>query len=163
MKNRQKNEKISSLAALLLFAVFAVCIMMVLLTGAKVYQRLVRRDQVNYDRRTAVSYLAARIRHADCLEGIRTEHDDGMDVLVITEMIEGVLYETRIYCHNGYICELFTFAESTSLPEDGVQVMPAASLEADVQDGYIQIKITDEEGYQQTFAQYLRSGKELSE
>lgn len=158
MKKNLNEEKISGLAALLLFAVFAVCILLVLLTGAKIYQRLVQRDQANYDSRTAVSYLAAKIRQSDQLDCLET---NGTDMLVITEEIEGEWYETRIYCYDGYLCELFTIAGSDSLPEDGIRVLPANALKVAMEDGAVRLEITDTNGQVQSLRLSLRSGKEF--
>lgn len=162
MKKERKEEKISALMALLLFAVFAVCIMFVLLTGAKVYQRLVRRDQENYDSRTAVSYMAAKVRQSDSTGCLSVKDIDGTRMLVITEEIEGTVYETRIYHYAGYICELFTVAESSSSLADGIRVLEAQALWVDVQDGDICVEITDTKGNVQSLKLSLRSGKELA-
>ena len=43
------------LSALLLLGVFAVCVLVVLLTGAEAYQRLNQRDRAAYDTRTPLS------------------------------------------------------------------------------------------------------------
>ena len=60
MKKKTTQHHIDALAALLLFGVFAVCVLAVLLSGADAYQRLTRRDQNAFDRRTAAQYLATR-------------------------------------------------------------------------------------------------------
>ncbi len=46
MKKRTTQHHIDGLAALLLFGIFAVCVLMVLLTGANAYRRLTERDQI---------------------------------------------------------------------------------------------------------------------
>jgi len=136
MKIRQNNRKAESLLALLLFAVFAVCILTVLLTGADVYQRLSSRDQSSYDQRTAAQYLATRIRQADTADGVTLRVFEGRDALVLVQEIDGVRYETMLYCHDGYLCELFMEAEAlldedgayTVVPEDGEKVLAADTL-----------------------------------
>lgn len=111
MNREQRKTRIESLLALLLFGVFALCVLVVLLTGADAYKGLTERDRTNYDGRTAAQYLTTRVRQADALEGIRLESFAGLDALVVSEDIEGELYETRIYCYDGYIRELFAVAE----------------------------------------------------
>ena len=57
----QKHDHLfhqDGLAALLLFGIFAVCVLMVLLTGANAYRRLTERDQQAYQRRTCAQYLS---------------------------------------------------------------------------------------------------------
>ena len=70
---------------LLLFGVFAVCILSVLLTGADAYRRLSQRDQSGYEHRTASQYLTTRVRQADRLGGVRVDTFDGQDTLVLSE------------------------------------------------------------------------------
>ena len=56
MRNYTKERSLSTLAALLTFALFAIGILSVLLGGAKVYRRLNQRDQQSYDSRTCAQY-----------------------------------------------------------------------------------------------------------
>ena len=42
---------------LLLFCVFAVCVLSVLLTGAGAYRRLTERDRVSYDRQIGRAHV----------------------------------------------------------------------------------------------------------
>lgn len=161
MKNDERKTKIGSLLTLLLFAVFAVCVLAVLLTGADAYRHIVRRGQSGYDGRTAAQYLTTRVRQADTSEGIRTESFDGLDTLVLTEEIDGQRYETRIYCHDGYLRELFAAADSGLAPEDGEKVLPLESLMLSFSDGELQAELT-ENGRTQRLLLSQRSGEEVS-
>ena len=58
---------------LLLFGVFAVCVLIVLLTGAKAYRGLTERDRTAYDRRTCVQYIATKVRQGDVEGGVTVE------------------------------------------------------------------------------------------
>ena len=77
MKTGQNKRNIDNLLVLLLFGVFAVCILSVLLTGADVYQRLASRDQRSYGQRTAAQFLTTRVRQADRLGDVRIESFEG--------------------------------------------------------------------------------------
>ena len=94
MNRNQNRWKMGSLMALLLFVIFAVCILAVLLTGADVYKRLVERDRNSYSYRTAASFLTTKVRQADRLDALEVQQHEGQDVLVIAEEIEGSRYET---------------------------------------------------------------------
>ena len=65
MKEQTKKSHISGIMVLLLFAVFMVSVLLVLLTGADVYQRMAQRGQESYNQRTAAQYIATRVRQAD--------------------------------------------------------------------------------------------------
>ena len=147
------------LLVLLLFGVLAACILSVLLTGASAYRRLTERDDAAYDRRTATQYVATRIHQADVLDGVFVEEFAGTQALVLAEEIEGDLYETRIYCYDGYIRELFSAAGNDFLPEDGEKVLEAAAMEFGETDGLLQCSILSAEGSWDHVTISLRSGK----
>lgn len=161
MSKKQKQFKISGIMALLLFAVFAVCVLIVLLNGANVYNRLVKRDKYSYDSRTAAQYFITRVRQADSLDGIRIEDFDGNDALILSDDIDGEIYETRVYFYDGYIRELYTLSGSEILPEYGTQVLEAKSLKTEEKDGMIYAEITTPDGSSDRFSLYVRSGREV--
>jgi len=57
---------------------------------------------------------------------------DGCDALTLKETIDGTDYLTRVYCHEGFLRELFC-AESASLsPEDGEKILSLESLKMEL-------------------------------
>lgn len=135
---KEKTSKLTDLLALLLLAVFAVCVLFVLLTGAKVYRNLVRSGGTRFERRTAVQYVTTRVRQA---ESVSVAEFEGCDALVIPEEIGGKTYLTRVYVYDGYIRELFCAETANLSPEDGEKILPAESLEFDVEDGILSVSI----------------------
>ena len=164
MKQPQhKHEHMDSLVALLLFGVFAVCILSVLLTGADAYRRLTQRDQASYNYRTAVQYLATRIRQMDRAGSVSVRAFEGRDALVLTEEIDGARYETRVYDHDGYLCELFTAADSGAMPEDGEKILPVDTLRIYMEEpleNQIRFLIRMLDGHEEELILFLRSGEE---
>ena len=163
MRIRQNKRKADSILVLLLFTVFAVCILAVLLTGADVYQRLSERDQDSYDQRTAGQYLATRVRQADRLGAVHVADFQGVDALVFTEEIDGALYETRIYCYDGYLRELFAEAGGEFVPEDGEKVLEAQVLSLAHTGRTLAAELTDSAGETRNLTLYLRSGEGAAE
>ena len=158
-KKETRQHHMESLVVLLLFGVFAVCILSVLLTGAGVYRRLTERDTAAFERRTAAQYIAAKVRQADQRSGVSVGVFDGRDALVLTEEIDGVVYETRIYCHDGYLRELFAEAGTDLSAEDGQPVMEAQALHA-AWDGRLLVELRDADGGWERMTLYPRSGEE---
>ena len=64
MKRRLTEYHFDGLIALTLFGVFAVCVLIVLLTGADAYRRLVVRGDEVIDRNACVQYISTRVRQA---------------------------------------------------------------------------------------------------
>lgn len=159
MRKERGKGNIAGLAALLLFGVFAVCILFVLLTGADTYQRLAERDQSAYSQRTVAQYIATRVRQADGLDQVSVSDFGGLDALVLTEEIGGELYQTRVYCYGGTIRELFTLDVDGFAPEDGEKILPAEGLDLTLDGQVLTVVITNADGTVQELTLYLRSGE----
>ena len=156
-----------SLLALLLLLVFAVCVLSVLLTGADTYQALTKRDQDSYDRRTAAQYLATRVRQAHQTGGVTAADFQGCDALELTDIIDGELYVTRIYCYDGYLRELFSAAEAPMTPADGEKVLEARALtvqwlDQDAGGRLLTAQLTNTNGTTEQVVLAVRGGEEAA-
>ena len=157
MKNEQSKSRITDLAAMVVFVVFAVCVLMVLLAGANSYQSVTARGQLCYDRRTAAQYLAMHLRQADRAGGVEVQSFDGVDALVLHDTVDGQPYITRIYCWQGHIRELFGLHSGSFSPEDGEVLLPAERLTFAVQDSMLELQLEFADGTKQALTLYLRS------
>lgn len=132
--------------ALLLFGVFAVCLLAVLLTGANSYQSLTQRDRTASDSRTCAQYLSTRVRQADQYQAIGVEPFGGGDALSFRQDIDGREYLTRVYVWDGWLMELFSAADTALSPQDGERIMAAQALTAEQRDGLLYLSITPAQG-----------------
>lgn len=159
MTKRNRANSISGLAALLVFCVFAVGILSVLLSGASAYRRLTERDQMAYDSRTCVQYVATKVRQASapgCV--LLSEFGDG-DALVIVQEYDGLEYWTRVYCYDGWLMELFASASDDFDPEDGEKIMEAQSLTLTQTGAFLGVTIVDGSGTKMEQTLFLRGGE----
>lgn len=156
MRRKPLQHHIDSLAALLLFGVFAACVLMVLLTGADAYRRLTLRDQAAYDRRTCTQYIAARVRQADYAGGIAVEDFGGCEALVLEADAD---YRTWLYCLDGWLMELYCFAEEPLAPEDGERLIEAEGMQLSLENGLLTVDVTAGDGTEDTLLLSLRSGE----
>lgn len=156
MRNQRAKQHIDALAALLLFGIFAVCVLGVLLAGAGAYQRLTARDAAAAERRIRVQYIATRVRQADTADQVSVDELGGIPALRLPEA-DG--YVTWVYCCGGWLMEMYTSAESDLAPEDGTRLMEAAALSLSLEDGLLQIGITGPEGEEDWLYLTLRSGE----
>ena len=160
---REKDHSLNGLLALLLFGIFAACVLSVLLMGADAYQRLTERDRESYESRTVAQYIATRVRQADRSGGISAGAFGGSDALELWERVDGEDYLTRVYCYDGWLRELFTDASGDFAPEDGEPVLEAESLSVSLSGaGLLTVEITSADGETQQVTLYLRSGKEAA-
>ena len=156
MKQRTVKHNIDGLAALLLFGIFAACVLSVLLSGAGAYRRLTQRDLAAYDRRTGLQYVAARVRQADRQGAVTVEEFGGAPALCL-EDAEG--YFTWVYYYDGYIAELYTSGDDGLTPADGDPVIAVQSLEFALKDGLLSVHMTDAQGQEDTLLLSLRGGE----
>ena len=146
MKNNNMERSVSTLAALLMFALFAVGILSVLLSGAGVYQRLTQRDQISYDSRTCTQYIATKLRQVPAPGAVAVADFGDGDALVIRETINQEEYLTRIYCHDGWLMELFTGTGGGFSPEDGEKILPLDGMSVEREGSLLTISLSGEDG-----------------
>lgn len=122
---KEKNGKITDILAAAVFAVFALCVLLVLLAAAGVYRDLVDSGEERFLRRTAAQYLTMRVRQAESVE--RAEFG-GCPALVFREETPQEVYLTRVYCYDGSLRELYCPESAQLLPADGEVILPADSI-----------------------------------
>ena len=166
MKQRNKSIDMSALAPLLLFALFACCVVLVLLFGADIYRGLAQRDRENYQQRTAVQYLTTRVRQSDCADMVfigdfdRAVPDSSGDTVFIREVLGDRTYYTRIYCHDGYLCELFAEEASGPAPEEGERILPAERIQISRDGDRLRFELVFADSETVDFWVTCRTGKE---
>nr|WP_325304993.1 DUF4860 domain-containing protein [uncultured Oscillibacter sp.] len=154
MKRQGIKHQMDGLLMLLLFGVFAACVLIVLLTGARAYRGLTVRDAEAFDRRTCVQYLATRVRQGDLAGGVAVESFGDAAALCIKDP-EG--FVTRVYCHDGWLMELYTFADAELEPQDGEKIMPLEGLALTLEDGFLTAEVRQGEGVTDTLRLSLRA------
>ena len=117
IRSSKHGHRLHTLVILILFLVFALSSVSVLMYGTKVYKSVTEKTDENYSLRTGLIYLSNKITAAD-KSSIYMDTYQKVDMLVIPEEIEGQMYETRIYCYNGQLREIFTDV-GNDIPLDG--------------------------------------------
>ena len=122
-RNQEKHFIVDILFVLALFGVFAVSALALVTIGADVYQHTVEDMGVNYESRTAVSYILEKVRQNDTTDSISLATLEDTPALCMLSRIEDETYCTYLYFYDGHLKELF-MREGTSL---GGQVLPAGT------------------------------------
>lgn len=167
MKKRLINHNVDGIFILLLFALFAGSLLLVLLTGAGSYKRVAQRDADTYARSTCMQYIAAKLRHADRIGGVKLgcfsssedSQADDISTIYIVQEIDGVSYATRVYWYDGAVRELFSEMTLSMNPEDGNQVLEAEGLSFRVQEGLLEVTSVHAGGAEDRLLLFLRSGE----
>lgn len=138
------KHKHNPLPELLIFGLFALCLLLTVLTGARVYRQTVEKSEISSAERTKLHYLTTKIHHS---RDISPEDFGGCQALALRETIDGEAYVTYIYCHEGWLRELFCTEGAALTPEDGEKVTPAEQMEVSVVNGLLTLQIDGETLY----------------
>ena len=113
------------------------------LSGGRLYAQTADAGSVNYQSRTALSYLVNQIRQGDRADGgIAVTSFGGQDAVCIREQLEGGSFLTLLYCYDGQLRELF-MEEGTGLqPGDGTPLLPLDGLSVTACDGVMTLTVT---------------------
>lgn len=118
----------ANLIVWILIGLFAVMCLFCVVAGAEVYRGTVKNAEINGDLRTAVSYVAGKVRAWDRYGAISVEPWAEGDSLMLTEEIDGEEYTTCIYNWNGGIYEIFALSDSEFTPDGGQRIANGENL-----------------------------------
>ena len=158
MNISQDKSRSSSLLTLMLFLIFAICIVAVILGSTGIYERLTKNSAQSEDRRVTAMFVAAKLRQNDKVGCIRLEEIGGADALVFTEDLDAGRFCTWIYCHEGWLYEILVSESVVPRPGDGERLIAAESMELELNDGLLSIVLTDTQGQESRQTLMLRSG-----
>jgi hypothetical protein len=150
---KENRSPITQVLALLCLTVFALCVLLVLLTAASVYRNQVDRGEQIYTRRTALQYLTTRVRQA---ERVTVGDLEGCEALILEETIDEEVYTTWVYCHEGWIRELYAVPGAKLPPEAGEAIVEAEAFALQLEDSVLRIHV-EEDG----LILYLPEGMEV--
>jgi len=156
----RRRHGISGTFVFLLLGIFAVFSTLLVLLGAQLYRGIVDQGAQNNARRVLYSYVMNAVRGNDASGSVRLAEYDGMDMLVFCMDAGEEAYETRIYCHDGALRELFASVDSEFEPDYGEVICPAQAFEARLQGNLLEMRITDAQGESGTVHVALRCAVE---
>lgn len=144
MKNRSLQRNMMDLLVLTVFAVMALCVLLVLLAGARVYRNLTEQSENHNDRRIAAYYVTTRFRQSE--EKVEAADFGGCTALTFREEVGETSYLTRVYCYEGYLRELYAAEGGEFSPEDGEKILPLQNLSAFWDENMLTVQLTYPDG-----------------
>lgn len=145
MKRKSESKHIVDvLFVLALFCLFAIYAVLLIIVGAKVYQKTIDGMEANFNTRTPYSYITEKIRQSDRSGAISVGKIEEYDALILTEEIQDRKYCTYIYAKDGYMKEFMTAKGNVLTPDAGQNIVPVADFHVlQNTDGLFEITITD--------------------
>lgn len=120
-KNNKSIHTVDILFPLLFVLLFCFCALLVVMQGARIYEKTAAGLQENYTVRTAVSYLQEKVRECGDESDIELKQIGGRQVLIIDSAYAGETYASYIYLEDGKLKELFMKKDDTLADLQGGQ------------------------------------------
>ena len=141
---RSSSYTVDTVFILALMALFGIISVYVIMIGAKQYKSIADRMSENYETRTVASYLEEKLSQSDVSGSADVVMLDSVEALVLTDNINGQLYNTYIYAYDGYLLEI-TVSDGTEVtPGSGQKLLETGSLDIDmVSSNLFHFTITD--------------------
>ena len=145
------RHMVDILFVLTLFCVFALCSILLIAVGARVYQNTLNNMEMHFTSTTSLSYITEKIRQNDYSDGISIKEFGGNDALVLYSNYNDEEYCTYIYSYAGQLKELFTKKNINLSPEAGRNILAISDFSIiELDDGLFEITLVDDEHKSET-------------
>ena len=157
-KDRSREHVTDVLFTLGLFCVFAGCMLILVMIGIHVYENTVAQMQDTYSTRTAISYVAEKVRQHDVAGGVELSAVEDRAALRLTDRVGGQQYDTYIYSDGEYLCELTVRAGGPVSAGLGERILEVRDLTiTDAGNGFFLLSASDSSGGSVRFFLHQRS------
>ena len=142
-----------------LFCVFAAAAFILVMIGIQAYRNTVEHMQDTFSTRTAVSYVAEKLRQHDAAGAVALDQVDGLPALALYDDVGESRYCTYIYADGQALYEL-TVRDGTPVTADmGNRIIDVKDFTiADAGDGFYEFSASDSGGHTVRYLAHLRCG-----
>lgn len=157
-----QSHMIGELFTFALFAMFLLLSLLIVVIGVDVYRGVVDAGESVGVVRTSLGYVAGKVRSDSAMHGVRVEEQDGLTLLVLTEVIDDTPYETYIYHQEGALYECYINADATEFDSEfGDRLTEIDSFNAVMEsENLLALTATASDGRSQTLHLACRAGQE---
>lgn len=127
-----------------LLGLFALMSTLMVLLGAQMYRGTVDRSTANNDDRVLGAYVRSMVRAEDARGAVSVEEASGVKAIALREEIEGTDFVTFIYEYEGQLCEQFMEEAYEFEPDAGTAICPVNSFDAELEEGLLTVRMTDD-------------------
>lgn len=158
MENINKGKGlVHTVCILAVICMFGISAMMLGSVGASVYKNIAERNLDSFELRTSLSYLKTKINQYDEIGKISIEEKDGIKMLILSEEVEGEIFDTTVYFYKNKLYEITGAQGMTFKPEDGFAILNVDSFEITEESGLVKLTATDDDGGSETLYVKLRT------
>ena len=154
--NREKGL-VHTVCVLAVICMFGISAMMLGSVGASVYKNIAERNLDSFELRTSLSYVKTKINQFDEKGKISIEERDGLKMLILSEEVEGEIFDTVVYFNKGKLYEITGAKGMIFKPEDGFSILNVDEFEINGKDGFVKLVATDDDGESETLYVKIRT------
>lgn len=144
-KVQARGSNAAGAFTIVLFALFAIALLLALVAGTGVYRHINAADEASSHERLSLSLVANAVRATDAADAVSQGAGPEGAALVLTEHLSTGAYETRFYLHDGWIVEEYTVAGAVYNPDGATPVAASETFAFDVADGLVRISCDEGE------------------
>ncbi len=160
-KKRRFHEQVhitDLLFSLGLLCLFTISSLTILLIGAHVYKQTALDMKTNYTTRTALTYVAEKVRQHDSTSSISLGTLEDAPALELSESIGGVSYITYIYEDENALKELFVQVSQPVTKSQGETILAIQNFSIEqAGENLLRFTVTDEENTSASLFIHIRS------
>ena len=158
-KGRAQTHTTDLLFTIGLFCVFAAAAFILVMIGMQAYQNTVKHMQDTFSTRTAVSYVAEKLRQHDISGGVELGRVEDCPALVLYDELGGGAYLTYIYSDGEKLYELTVREDADVTASMGDEIMQVKDFTiTDAGGGFYEFSASDSDGHAVRYLTHLRSG-----
>ena len=154
--NREKGL-VHTVCVLAVICMFGISAMMLGSVGASVYKNIAERNLNSFELRTSLSYVKTKINQYDEIGKLAIEERDGIKMLILSEEVEGEIFDTAVYFNKGKLYEITGVKGMKFKPDDGFAILSVDSFEITEKDGLVKLVTTNKDGESETLYVKLRN------
>ena len=141
-----KREKglVHTVCVLAVICMFGISAMMLGSVGASVYKNIAERNLNSFELRTSLSYVKTKINQYDEVGRIAVEERDGLKILILSEEVQGEIFDTAVYFNKGKLYEITGARGMKFKPDDGFAILNVDSFDISENNGLIKLVTTDD-------------------
>ena len=141
-----KREKglVHTVCVLAVICMFGISAMMLGSVGASVYKNIAERNLNSFELRTSLSYVKTKINQYDEVGRIAVEERDGVKMLLLSEEVQGEIFDTAVYFNKGKLYEITGARGMKFKPDDGFAILSVDSFDISENNGLIKLVTTDD-------------------
>lgn len=141
-----KREKglVHTVCVLAVICMFGISAMMLGSVGASVYKNIAERNLNSFELRSSLSYVKTKINQYDEVGNIAVEERDGIKMLILSEEVQGEIFDTAVYFNKGKLYEITGAKGMKFKPDDGFAILNVDSFEISEDNGLIKLVTTDD-------------------